>query len=282
MTVPDVLLTTFSAMPHGEPGHAALDLELTRRGITSRWVRWDDAEIDWSDAGVVAARATWDYEDRLVEFLAWAEAVEAAGPVLLNGSAVFRWNTDKRYLVELAEHGVPVVPSVLVDDREDVRPLVARFGRAVVKPRVAAGGRGLLVVDDADAWEPTPPGGPWLGQPVVESVHSEGEHSVFVLHGRAVSQVRKVAAVGDVRVHEAYGGSSMIADLDPAAAELAVTTTRAVEELLGTELSYGRVDLMRYDGRMVVSEVEITEPGLYLDVIPGNAVPFADAVQARL
>jgi glutathione synthase/RimK-type ligase-like ATP-grasp enzyme len=280
--VPDVLLTTFSAMPDGEPGHAALDLELARRGITSRWVRWDDAEVDWAGAGVVAARSTWDYEDRLTEFLAWAEAVEAAGPVLLNGSAVFRWNTDKRYLVELAGRGVPVVPSVLVHDREDVRPLVARFGRAVVKPRVAAGGRGLLVVDDAEAWAPTPPGGPWLGQPVVESVHSEGEHSVFVLNGRAVSQVRKVAAVGDVRVHEEYGGSSMIADLDPVAAEVAVATTRAVEELLGTELSYGRVDLMRYDGRLVVSEVEITEPGLYLDVIPGNAVPFADAVQARL
>lgn len=277
-----LLLATFHALPDGEPGHAALDEVLTERGITSRWVCWDDATVDWSQAEVVAARATWDYESRLPEFLAWAEAVEAAGPVLLNGSAVFRWNTDKRYLVQLAERGVPVVPTVLVEGRDDVRAVVAEFGRAVVKPRVAAGGRGLLVVDDADRWEPPAPGGPWIGQPVVESVHTEGELSVFVIDGRPVSQVRKVAPAGDVRVHEEYGGSSAHVDLDDDAAAIAAATIDATAELLGVDLSYGRVDLMRYDGRLVVSEVEITEPGLYLDVIPGNAVPFADAVQARL
>lgn len=280
--MPDVLLATFHAMPAGEPGHPALDEELTRRGISSHWVLWDDPQVDWSSARVVAARSTWDYETRLPEFLQWAEGVEAAGPALLNGSAVFRWNTDKRYLVDLADAGVPVVPTLLVDDRDGVRAAVARWGRAVVKPRVAAGGRGLLVVSDADSWETSPLDGPWLGQPVVSSVHDEGELSVFVLDGRAVSQVRKVAPAGDVRVHEEYGGRSSLADLDPEAAELAVATTRGVEALLDTELAYGRVDLMRHEGELVVSEVEITEPGLYLDVIPGNAVPFVDAVEARL
>lgn len=278
----DVLLTTFAAMPDGEPGHEALDVELARRGIDARWVRWDDAEVDWAAASVVAVRSTWDYEWRLEEFLAWAEAVEAAGPVLLNGAALFRWNTDKRYLVELAGRGVPIVPSALVDDRAGVAAAVAEHGRAVVKPRVGAGGRGLIVVDDADAWTPEAGHGPWLAQPVVESVHTDGEISVFVLDGRATSQVRKVAAAGEVRVHEQYGGASYLAELEPEPAELAVTTVRAVEELLGSSLAYARVDLMRYDGRLVVSEVEATEPGLYLDVIPGNAVAFADAVQARL
>lgn len=278
----DVLLTTFHAMPDGEPGHEALDTELARRGIDARWVRWDDDTVDWSAARAVAVRSTWDYEWRLEEFLTWTETVEAAGPALLNGSAVFRWNTDKRYLPELGEHGVPVVPSRLVGDREGVRAAVAEFGRAVVKPRVGAGGRGLLVVDDADAWAPEAGHGPWLAQPVVESVHTDGEISVFVLDGRATSQVRKVAAAGEVRVHEQYGGASYLAELEREPAELAVATVRAVEGLLGAHLDYARVDLMRHDGRLVVSEVEATEPGLYLDVIPGNAVAFADAVQARL
>ncbi len=39
---------------------------------------------------------------------------------------------------------------------------------------------------------------------------------------------------------------------------------------------------MRYQGRLVVSEVELTEPGLYLDVLPTNAHPFADAVADRV
>ena len=34
--------------------------------------------------------------------------------------------------------------------------------------------------------------------------------------------------------------------------------------------------------RWVVSELELIEPGLYLDVAPGNADPFAEMVVRRL
>ena len=34
------------------------------------------------------------------------------------------------------------------------------------------------------------------------------------------------------------------------------------------------------DGRLVVGELEVTEPGLYLDVLPANAEAFADVVAA--
>ena len=57
----------------------------------------------------------------------------------------------------------------------------------------------------------------------------------------------------------------------------------AAEEVLGRRLDYGRVDMMRLDdGTLAVSELELTEPGLYLDVLPENAQPFADLVAARL
>ena len=44
-----------------------------------------------------------------------------------------------------------------------------------------------------------------------------------------------------------------------------------VTEILGSELVYARVDMHAPRGRAVVSEVEVTEPGLYLDLVPGNA-----------
>ena len=40
--------------------------------------------------------------------------------------------------------------------------------------------------------------------------------------------------------------------------------------------------LAHWDGGWVVSELELIEPGLYLDVSPANAGPFADLVQSRL
>jgi hypothetical protein len=67
-----------------------------------------------------------------------------------------------------------------------------------------------------------------------------------------------------------------LTDEAAALAERAVTTA---EEVVGARLPYGRVDMMRMpDGRLVVSEVEVAEPGLYLEELPENAAAFARAV----
>lgn len=200
----------------------------------------------------------------------------------MHGAQVFRWNTDKAYLVELTRADrVPVVPTVAVDDLADLRAAVDRFGECVVKPRIGAGGRGVFVVtDESDPRTPRP--GELIAQPLVESVRSEGEISVFVIDGRPVSQVRKEPAPGEIRVHEEYGGVTYPSTLTDEAASIAADAVAASAAILGADLVYARIDLMRHDDRLMVSEVEITEPGLYLDVIPDNAEPFAEAVARRL
>ena len=280
-TAPLVLLVTSKEWAEGEPGHAALDRALEARGLESRWVVWDDLAVDWGAADVIAVRSAWDYDSRLGEFLGWASGV---GPALLNGAHVFRWNTDKRYLLELQDAGLPVVPTVAATTVSEVRAAADRFGLSVVKPRIGAGGRGLEVVSDGRVWLPQPDGhpGPWVVQPLVETIHHDGEMSVFVIGGHAISQVDKLPGASDIRVHEQFGGSSRPVPLDREAAGLATKAIATVADLLGEEVVYGRVDLMRYQGRLVVSEVELTEPGLYLDVLPTNAHPFADAVADRV
>ncbi len=274
-----VLLATSGSWRHGEPAHERLDKALADRGIDSSWAVWDDPAVDWVGADLVAVRSTWDYDERLPEFLGWADRV---GPNLLHGPDVFRWNTDKAYLVELARSGrVPVVPTVTVDDLADLRAAVDRFGDCVVKPRIGAGGRGVVVVT-ADEEPATPRPGTMIAQPLVESVRTEGELSVFVIDGRPVSQVRKQPAPGEIRVHEQYGGATYPSTLTEEAASLAADAVAASAAVLGADLAYARIDLMRHEGRLMVSEVEVTEPGLYLDVLPDNAAPFADALAKRL
>jgi glutathione synthase/RimK-type ligase-like ATP-grasp enzyme len=285
-----VLLVTSADLPEGEEwtGTSYLPAAFAARGVDARWVVWDDPAVDWS-AGLVAVRSTWDYDARREEFLAWARSV----PWLLNGAHVFAWNTDKAYLVELAGAGVPVVPTIAVDGEEDLPAAIAavsddRGGGAVVKPRVGAGGRGVVVFDlveggPADLDESRLGPGPWVVQPLVASVRTEGEYSVFVLDGRAVSQARKVPAAGEIRVHEEYGGHTEAVPLTEEAGALARRAVEAAEGLLGSRLDYARVDQMRLaDGTLAVSELEVTEPGLYLEVLPGNADAFADLLVARL
>lgn len=286
----DVLLVTCAARPDGEPNAAALDAALRGRGVDARWVVWDDPGVDWSAARLVAVRSTWDYVNRHAEFVAWACAVEET-TMLLNGAEVFAWNVDKAYLA--AFDGVPVVPTVTAGSVAELSVAVARWGTAVVKPRVGAGGSGVLVVED-----PHDPRlgvetqehallaravGPWVVQPLVESVRTEGETSVFLIGGEAVAQVDKRPAGDEIRVHEHFGGRSTPVPLRDEAVTLATAALGAASALLDRDLDYGRADLMRLaDGTLAVSELELVEPGLYLDVLPGNAESFAGHVVRRL
>lgn len=282
--MPSVLLATFALLPDGENAGDELTRALAERGIDSRWVSWDDPAVDWSGASLVAVRSTWDYHRRLAEFLTWARSVETVTPVL-NGAEVFAWNADKAYLVGLAEQ-VPTVPTALLDDRALLPGLTTaleRWGSVVIKPRTGAGGVGVVVADSVI--DPRLQGlvaGPWVVQPLVESVRTTGESSVYVFDGQAASQVDKAVSGDEVRVHELYSGRSEPVPLDPERAEIAEHAVRVAAELHAADLSYARVDLMQCDDRWCVSELELIEPGLYLDVDPANAERFADVVAARL
>ena len=284
MAGPRVLLATFCLMPDGEPGGGLLVDALARRGVSAAWASWDDPKTDWAGAELVAVRATWDYQRRLPAFRSWLERVESTTE-LLNGTDAFAWNVDKRYLAELGE-AVPTVPGLVVDDDDLLGGLtaaLARWGTVVVKPCIGASGIGVVVVgasDDSSLQGLTP--GPWLAQPLVASVHTRGESSVVVLGSAAVAQVDKVAGAGDVRVHDEHGGSSRAVPVDPEAAALALAAVAAAEKILGHPLDYARVDLLELDGRLVVSELELIEPGFYLDLVATSADAFADVVAARL
>lgn len=274
--MPRLLLVTFQLLPAGEPGGDDLVRALAARGIGAEWVVWDDPSVDWAGADAVAVRSAWDYHRRLEEFLDWAAGVEKS-TTLLNGADLFRWNADKAYLRELGRQ-VPVVPSELLDDTDLVgglRAALERWGTVVVKPRVGAGGVGVVVAeatDDQRLDALTP--GPWLVQPMVESIRTEGERSIFVLGGRAVSEVDKTTGT-DIRVNESYGGRSTAVPLDGALGALAEAAVAAAAAITGRTAAYARVDLVRWQGDWVVSELELIEPGLYLDVDPANAGRFA-------
>jgi glutathione synthase/RimK-type ligase-like ATP-grasp enzyme len=281
--VTDLLLATCASFRDGEPGGHLIVEALATEGVSAAWAVWDDPAVDWGGARMVAVRSTWDYEWRREEFLAWARRVESS-TLLVSSADVLEWNTDKSYLLGLAATGLPMVPTLAVDDRTEVVPAASTFGSAVLKPRVGAGGRGVVVVDarpgrTVDVEDAMLGEGPWVVQPLVESVRSEGETSVFVLGGRPVSQVRKRPGGDEIRVHESYGGRTDVVALTDEAAALAERAVTTAEEIAGARLPYGRVDMMRMpDGRLVVSEVEVAEPGLYLEELPENAAAFARAV----
>ena len=125
---PRIVLAGCPALPEGDGDDAELVAALRRRGLHARWLSWDDP--DTLEADLVILRATWDYIDRLDEFLAWTTRVRN----LVNAAEVVAWNIDKRYLADLAAAGVPVIPSRFFAPGERMRA-ARRRGRGQTRGR---------------------------------------------------------------------------------------------------------------------------------------------------
>lgn len=131
---PRIVLAGCPTLPDGDPDDAGLVGALRRRGLPARWRSWDDLETARAD--LVVLRAVTDYADRLEEFLAWSTSRAAQ---LLNGPATIAWNIDKRYLLDLADRGVPTVATDVFAPGQLVRMTPA--DAVVVAPAVGAGAR---------------------------------------------------------------------------------------------------------------------------------------------
>ncbi|MGH8041095.1 MAG: hypothetical protein ACREPN_03510, partial [Rudaea sp.] len=118
MTSPRIALVTAAVARDLDEDLAPLETALSECGAEVTVAAWDDAAIDWTRFDVALLRSTWDYTQRLPEFLVWAGRT-AALTRLLNPLPVIRWNTDKHYLHDLEKTGVAIVPSVFVEPGEN-------------------------------------------------------------------------------------------------------------------------------------------------------------------
>ena len=229
-------------------------------------VEWHDDAVDWASYDRVVVRSTWDYHDRVGEFMAWADRV-AGVTDLRNPPAMLRWSSDKHYLGELATAGVAVVPTVFLEPGE---PLSSP-APVVVKPAVGAGSRDVAVCRDEAAAQAHVArlhgaGATALVQPVLASVAAEGEWPLLFFGGRYSHAANKRVALPDgVPLTAAYAPETNVPHT--ASAEQVAVASAAVAHVsrrFGTP-TYARVDLVRGDdGAPLVLEVELVEPSLFL------------------
>lgn len=304
-----VALYTCAAWPELWADDHALFPALAAVGLRGEPRVWDAVP-----AGTAAApgliRSTWDYYLNLpafLDFLAAREAEGAAGP-LFNPPAVVRWNLDKRYLLELAALGVPIVPTTLAPrlTEEVLAALWRDYGELVVKPTVSAGswrterlppgtapagavvGHGKGARPGQGIVDPEPEA--YLIQPFLPHI-ADGEWSLVFFDGAFSHAVRKIPQRGDFRVQEQYGGQTVAAAtaelpsglIDQAAAALAaLRAVPALSAVSATPPLYARVDGVLDGGRLLLMEIELIEPALYLRLCEGAADRLCQALRRRL
>lgn len=291
-----VALATCRALPEGDADDRALPAALAAQGIEATWEIWDDDTVNWLAFDLVLIRSPWDYTDRRDAFIAWAHAV----PRIANPADVLAWNTDKTYLADLAQAGLPVVPTRFVAPGEPVENRVLD-GEVVVKPTVSAGARGTGRFTDSGAARGHiaalhAEGATAMIQPYVPSVDDEGETGLVYLGGEFSHAFRKGPILTDEGVApliDPIGGvpaaAAMFAE-ENITARTADSAQRAtadwvllyVRERFGP-LAYARIDLVPGpDGSPLLMEAELTEPSLYLWLAAGAGDRLARAVADSL
>lgn len=254
---------------------------LRRRGWAVVGAPWDGPRGAFDGAAAVVIRSTWGYYRTPEAFRDWTEAM-AAATRLFNPIGLVRWNLRKDYVAVLAAAGIRVPRTRIVSrDLAAIERVFAETGweRAVVKPATGASGHAVeLVARDAVAAAlPRLAGDAVLVQEFLPEI-AEGEVSLVYFDGVFSHAIRKRPPAGEFRVNSRFG-----------ATRAAETPTKSVIGqgaaalgVLPEQPLYARVDGVVRDETLIVIEIEVLEPALFLDVDPAAAERFAEATLRRL
>jgi glutathione synthase/RimK-type ligase-like ATP-grasp enzyme len=282
---PRLALATCAHLPGIHPDDVPLASALNRVGIEPVSCIWNDAAVDWSIFDAVLIRTTWDYFQRYDEFLHWLQRLPVP---TINARPLLRWNSDKRYLLELAQLGVDVVPAH-VSSAKGLRGLLAgmRGQELVVKPTVSGGAwntvRGIAgeAAFERD-WSALPSSHDYLVQAFVPEIARDGEWSLMFFDGVFSHAVLKRAAEGEFRVQSQFGGSIEARKPDATILASAQRALDAVATLGHAGHAYARVDGVVVEGRFKLMELEMIEPALFFAQCPAAAERFAGNLRQRL
>lgn len=264
---PRIVLAGCAALPDGDGDDAGLLMALRNRGLHARWLPWDDPAT--RDADVVILRATWDYAERLDEFLSWTRSV----PHLINPAQIVEWNTDKRYLDDLGRMGVSVVPTAYFAVGE---PVVVPDGDVVVKPAVGAGSNMVQRFVDASQALAHAATLHAHGRAVLVQRYdpriADGETALVFLGGKeshAFSKGPILPPAGPAPEFDTTGiyAQESLTPIEPddevwRVGRLAVDAVTRLFDVAPEDLVYARVDVIGGPDDPRVLEVELVEPRL--------------------
>jgi glutathione synthase/RimK-type ligase-like ATP-grasp enzyme len=251
-------------------------------GFVPEYRSWTDPG-DLSSFDLVMPLMAWGYPYDPPRWFALLDQLEADGIKIANPVSVLRWNSDKAYLMELAQKDIAVVPTLMSHalDNAALADAAAQFGTdsLIIKPPISGGAYGTYRINVGDPIPGDVAGTRMMIQPFLTTISSEGEYSLIYFNGIFSHALIKRPADGDFRVQDYLGGIE-VAITPPAdcfaLAEAALAAAPAV-------CLYARIDMLRDEaGTMRLMELELTEPSLFFKFAPDGGAMFRDAVLAKV
>lgn len=261
---------------------------MEKQGLRVRRINWDDSRVDWRDTKHIMFRSTWDYYERFPEFDRWLEKVREQTS-MVNPYETIRWNLDKHYLLELAEKGITIPPTIIMERGEqktlEVLCASTKWKEIILKPVISGGARHTYRFLREDVWKYESiykeliSAEAMMIQEFQVEVTEKGELSFVMIGGRYSHAVLKKARAGDFRVQDDFRGT--LHSYEPSREEIAW----AEEVLSSCEYPhlYARVDgIWDNQGRLALTELELIEPELWFRFRPEAADRLAEIFRQHM
>jgi len=281
VTLPGSPVRRSDAFEHDYMMHALVPA-FAERGMSLTDIAWDDPRADWASYDAAIIGTTWDYWDRIDDFLDTLEAI-GRQTRLFNSAKMVRWNSRKTYLKDLESNGAHLIPTLWL---ETVTPEAASGAfdalgsdDLVFKRQIGAGARDQFRLKRGEALPAV--AHPMMVQPFLKMIQVEGEISFIFVDGAFSHALIKRATNGDYRIQSEYGGQEE--PITPSAEDLAAA--QAIVGMLDQTPLYARVDMLRgEEGQLLLMELELIEPYLYPKEGPelGNRLAVAIARQLEI
>ena len=248
------------------------------------FANWNDKSIAWESFDAVVIRSAWDYVPVREEFLQFAKNVETKTK-LFNSSEVMKWNTNKTYLSILENKGVPIIPTKFANNLDEALPAIRwAFEKApavAIKPTVGAGarlaGKASTEVEAIDYVKKILEAKRTvIIQPYISSVDDEGEKAIIVINGEISHAAKKVPALTKGGHGDAAGQLEITTEMR----DIVKSISNAVSEW--NDLLFARIDVVRMGEKLVLMELELTEPWLFMQFRPEAGVDLFKALKHRI
>lgn len=270
-----------------------LEQTLNKAGFNSQIISWEDKTIDYNEFDCLVLRSVWGYQNNYSEFKRWLLWLKKNNVKIFNAVDIILNNIRKNMQFEILDkHGIPHVPTKFIMSVEKFKNLDENV---VVKPIISGSGENTFKVGGENVnlntkIEKNDIKGIFsnmlecedngiMVQPFIPDIKN-GEYACVFIGGVNTHNMLRFPGVFTDKKAPVY------LETVPIEVELLAKKISKIEEFANS--LYMRIDIVYYDNKPIVMEIELAEPDLLIKYVKNENLKskilkrFVEEIERRL
>lgn len=283
-----IAFLTCQKLPNGIKSDTILIKLLSSQNILINIEVWTNELVQWKQYDCIIIRSCWDYHllpDKFMQLLTYFKNTNIP---ILNNFETINWNLNKRYLNKLSNSGIKIPPTIFIAKGESIslNQIMHKYlwSDVVIKPVIAASSFGLSKINIKDAKKENTrinneiQEHDMIIQKFLPEINQNGELSLIFFNSEYSHTVLKKPKQGDFRVQQSLGGKIQL--ITPPIS--IINQAYKIINKSNQSSLYARVDGVISNNELLLMELEMIEPALYLEQDKKAPKMFANAIISKL